>query len=53
MFDEILQRGKTTILSPQVLANPDADYVRLHKFDDGFRVRAYSLTVGLFSPNLL
>ncbi|KAJ7089526.1 hypothetical protein C8R44DRAFT_892224 [Mycena epipterygia] len=45
LFDEILQRGKTTILSPQILANHDGDYVRLHKFDDAFRARVYSLTL--------
>lgn len=44
-FDEILQRGKTIILSPQVLANPDKDWVRLHKIDDAFRGRVHSLTV--------
>ncbi|KAF8174613.1 hypothetical protein K438DRAFT_1848584 [Mycena galopus ATCC 62051] len=44
-FDEIQQRGKTTILSPQILANPDKDWVRWHKFDDALRGRVYSLTL--------
>ncbi|KAJ7089537.1 hypothetical protein C8R44DRAFT_861405 [Mycena epipterygia] len=44
-FDEILQRGKTTILSPEILAKPDKDWVRLHKIDDAFRGRVYSLTL--------
>ncbi|KAJ7454613.1 hypothetical protein B0H11DRAFT_1740349 [Mycena galericulata] len=44
-FDEIHDRGKTTILSPQILANPDKDWVRWHKFDDAFRGRVYSLTL--------
>ncbi|KAJ7160634.1 hypothetical protein C8R43DRAFT_993497 [Mycena crocata] len=44
-FDELLQRGKTTILSPDVLAKPDKNWVRLHKIDDAFRGRVYSLTL--------
>ncbi|KAJ6465615.1 hypothetical protein C8R47DRAFT_1201521 [Mycena vitilis] len=44
-FDELLQRGKTIILSPQVLENPDKDWVRRHKIDDAFRGRVYSLTL--------
>ncbi|KAJ7776068.1 hypothetical protein DFH07DRAFT_912106 [Mycena maculata] len=44
-FDEIHQRGITTILSPQILADPDKDWVRRHKFDDAFRGRVYSLTM--------
>ncbi|KAJ7263810.1 hypothetical protein C8J57DRAFT_1332852 [Mycena rebaudengoi] len=44
-FDEIHQRGKTTILSPETLANPDKDWVRWHKFDDALRGRVYSLTL--------
>ncbi|KAJ7197448.1 hypothetical protein GGX14DRAFT_668089 [Mycena pura] len=44
-FDELLQRGKTTILSPQVLEDPDKDWVRLHKIDDAFRGRVYSVTL--------
>ncbi|KAJ6470148.1 hypothetical protein DFH09DRAFT_1221248, partial [Mycena vulgaris] len=44
-FDELLQRGKTTILSPQVLESPDKDWVRLHKIDDAFRGRVYSVTL--------
>ncbi|KAJ7731622.1 hypothetical protein B0H16DRAFT_1696639 [Mycena metata] len=46
-FDEIVLRGKTIILSPQILEKPDKDFVRLHKLDDAFRGRVYSLTVGL------
>ncbi|KAJ6626713.1 hypothetical protein B0H10DRAFT_1998248 [Mycena sp. CBHHK59/15] len=44
-FDAIVQRGKTVILGPDILANPDKDFVRLHKIDDGFRGRVYSLTL--------
>ncbi|KAJ7731623.1 hypothetical protein B0H16DRAFT_1696640 [Mycena metata] len=44
-FDEIALRGKTTILSPQILENPNKDFVRLHKLDDAFRGRVYSLTL--------
>ncbi|KAJ7263806.1 hypothetical protein C8J57DRAFT_1512616 [Mycena rebaudengoi] len=44
-FDEIHQRGKTTILSPEILENPDKDWVRWHKFDDALRGRVYSLTL--------
>ncbi|KAF7337056.1 hypothetical protein MVEN_02142800 [Mycena venus] len=43
-FDEIHQRGQTTVLSPQILAKPDKDWVRWHKFDDALRGRVYSLT---------
>ncbi|KAJ7123960.1 hypothetical protein C8R43DRAFT_1031427 [Mycena crocata] len=43
-FDEIFQRGKTIILSPQILVNPDEEFVRLHKYYDAFRGRVFSLT---------
>ncbi|KAJ7675625.1 hypothetical protein DFH06DRAFT_1466464 [Mycena polygramma] len=44
-FDELRQHGKTIILSPQILEDPDKDWVRLHKIDDAFRGRVYSLTL--------
>ncbi|KAJ6472400.1 hypothetical protein C8R45DRAFT_1103860 [Mycena sanguinolenta] len=44
-FDELYRRGITIILSPQILANPDKDWVRWHKFDDALRHRVYSLTL--------